>query len=203
MDFQIFGHRHGDFVIAGREPYRTLWLELCDALTSITDAEIITEYDGIDRKSKKSISQPVNRLIKRRLTERGWASESFIFADRFYQVDERGRASGIWRLDFAKDMLAVEVAFNHRSDISWNLIKPTLSSELNHVEKAIQTDVGVVITATRAMKDAGGFDSAVGTFEDYVAYLKPMYHMLTVPLIIVGLEAPSTFKVVERQILRL
>ena len=203
MDFLIHCHRHGDLIIMGREPYRTLWHEICDALASITDAEIVAEYDGIDRRSKKSISQPVNRLIKRRLTAYGWSSESFIFADRYYQVDERGRTSGIWRLDFAKDALAVEVAFNHRSDIAWNLIKPTLSSELNHVEKAIQTEVGVIITATRSMKEAGGFDSAVGTFEDYVAYLKPMYHVLTVPLLIVGLEAPDSFSVVNRQVVRL
>ena len=118
-------------------------------------------------------------------------AESYIFAD-----EEYGRAAkGTWRLDFAKDALSVEVAFNHRSDISWNLIKPTLASELNHVQKAIQTSGGVVITATQAMKEAGGFDSAVGTYEDYVQYLRPLGTMLPAPLVIVGLEPPETFRI--------
>ena len=60
--------------------------------------------------------------------------------------------------DFAKENIAIEVAFNHGGNVSWNLIKPVLSSELNHVEKAIQTQAGIVITATDAMKKAGGYD---------------------------------------------
>lgn len=42
-------------------------------------------------------------------------------------------------MDFAKDNIAIEVAFNHGGNVSWNLIKSVLSSELNYVEKAIQT----------------------------------------------------------------
>jgi hypothetical protein len=202
MQFEMYGHRHGDIILAHRKEYRQLFFEICESLEAITDTQIILEYDVIERASKKSISQPINRLIKRELVSRGWTAESYIFADKYYQSDERGRASGIWRLDFAKGALAVEVAFNHRSDISWNLLKPTLSSELNHVPKAIQTEAGVVITATRDMKRAGGFDNAIGTFEDYVAYLKPMYHVLTVPLVIIGLEAPATFDIRERKVWR-
>jgi hypothetical protein len=35
-----------------------------------------------------------------------------------------------------------------------------LASELNHVEKAIQTRAGILICATYEMKSAGGFDGA-------------------------------------------
>lgn len=206
MEFQIYGHRHGDFIITQQEPYRTLWLEVCESLSSITDEDIILEYDGLDRASKKSISEPINLLIYKELVARGWEPESFIFADPEYRtlgaMRNGRRQKGRWQLDFAKDTIAMEVGFNHRSDISWNLIKPTLSAELNHVEKAIQTECGIVVTATRAMKRAGGFDGAVGTYEDYVQYLKPMQHMLTVPLLIVGLEAPTTFRIRQRVVER-
>lgn len=100
-------------------------------------------------------------------------------------------AKGTWRLDFAKDELSVEVAFNHRSDISWNLIKPTLASELNHVQKAIQTSGGIIITATEDMKAAGGFDNACGTYEDYVQYLKPMSSILPALLAMHGLASAN------------
>lgn len=192
MKYRIHGHRHADFLFPELPEYRQLWAEIRESLDAITDQMIIDEFEGEVRKAK-SISQAINRLIKKEMVARGWNEESYIFADAAY-----GRmAKGTWRLDFAKGELSVEVAFNHRSDISWNLIKPTLASELNHVEKAIQTSGGVIVTATQAMKSAGGFDSAVGTFEDYVQYLKPMAGMLPAPLLIVGLEAPETFSITQ------
>lgn len=190
MKFRVYGHRHADYLFQDLEEYAQLWEEIQDALSSITDDMIVEEFESEARKAK-SISQALNRLIKQELVARGWQQESYIFAD-----EEYGQAAkGTWRLDFAKDSLSVEVAFNHRSDISWNLIKPTLASELNHVQKAIQTTGGVIITATQNMKAAGGFDNACGTFEDYVQYCKPLYGMLPAPLMIVGLEAPESFEI--------
>ena len=89
----------------------------------------------------------------------GWREESPIFQDTDYQGDT-------WRLDFAKENISIEVAFNHGSVIAWNLLKPVLASELNHVQKAIQTKVGVIICATDGMKTTGGFDGAVGSYEN-------------------------------------
>lgn len=190
MNYRIHGYRHADFLFRELEEYACLWGEIEEALAGITDDMIIEEFESEARKAK-SISQAINRLVKAELVKRSWEPESYIFAD-----EEYGRAAkGTWRLDFAKGALSVEVAFNHRSDISWNLIKPTLASELNHVQKAIQTSGGVVIAATQAMKEAGGFDSAVGTYEDYVQYLRPLGTMLPAPLVIVGLEPPETFRI--------
>ena len=96
-------------------------------------------------------------------------------------------------MDFASNVMAVEVAFNHGEAIAWNLLKPVLSAELNHVAKARQTRGGVIITATETMKKAGNFDGAVGTYEKFNRYLDPMMNLLTVPMVIVGLEPPDTF----------
>ena len=92
----------------------------------------------------------------------------------------------------------MEVAFNNDGYTAWNLIKPTLASQLNHVEKAIQTKMGVVIMATQDMKQKGGFDSTICTMENTEKYLRIMESQLTVPLVIIGLKAPSTF-VVEHE----
>lgn len=188
MKFRIYGHRHADFLFPNEDEFSELWFDLLEALNSITDDAIIKEFQGESRQAK-SISQAINRLIKKELVARSWNAESYIFADEEYGE----KAKGTWRLDFAKDLLSVEVAFNHRSDISWNLIKPTLASELNHVEKRIQTEGGVIVCATEEMKAAGGFDSAIGTYEDYVQYCKPLGQMLSAPLAIIGLEKPETF----------
>jgi hypothetical protein len=116
----------------------------------------------------------------------GWHEESPIFQDTEYQGDT-------WRLDFAKENISIEVAFNHGGVIAWNLLKPVLASELNHVEKAIQTKVGVIICATNDMKVAGGFDNAVGSYEKFLDYFKPLNNQLSVPIALIGLEKPKTF----------
>ena len=136
-----------------------------------------------------SISAAVNELIRDRLIPQGWSTESPIFADSKYNARSETR----WRLDFAKDEVSIEVAFNHGEASAWNLLKPVLASELNHVKKAIQTSAGILICATEAMKKAGAFDGAVGTYESFVRYLAPLSNVLSVPILLVGLEPPETF----------
>ena len=61
------------------------------------------------------------------------------------------------------------------------------------MEKAIQTDLGVIILATEELKEAGGFDGAGGTYEKAIRYLQPLRAQLTVPLVLIGLQAPTSF----------
>ena len=60
------------------------------------------------------------------------------------------------------------MAFNHREATAHNLIKPLLASQLNHVEKDIQTEMGVIIAATNALGKAGNFDSSIGRYELFI-----------------------------------
>lgn len=90
------------------------------------------------------------------------------------------RERDYWCLDFAKGYISIEVAFNHSGTPAWNLLKPVLASELNHVEKAIQTRIDVIICATKAMKSAGNFDGAIGTYAKYVTHLRPLMKQLSV-----------------------
>ena len=174
------------------DKYKVLWQEVQDVLDNISDNDIINTHNQILRYSPetKSISKAINQLIKERLVEKGWKDESEIFADPDYSDNK-----GTWRLDFTKEYVAIEVGFNHGGNVSWNLIKPVLSSELNHVEKAIQTEIGILISATDDMKVAGGFDGAVGSYEKYVEYLKPLRNMLTTPILVIGLLPPETFRI--------
>jgi hypothetical protein len=77
-----------------------------------------------------------------------------------------------------------------------------MASELNHVEKQLDLGegVGVIICASKALKDAGGFDRVVGEYEKFIRYLKPMRNQLTVPLLLVGLDAPETFKIEKKKV---
>ena len=50
-----------------------------------------------------------------------------------------------------------------------------------------------IITVTEDMKQKGGFDGAIGTFEKYLDYLKPLSTVLTSPIFLIGISAPKTF----------
>jgi len=186
MEFETKSHRFG-LAIANELKFKEEWEEILDSIQSITDEQIVSCHNSNFSK-QKSISMAINRLIHEKLTQKGWFSESPIFNDSDYENNR-------WRLDFAKNKISLEVAFNHGEAIAWNLLKPVLASELNHVKKKANTSLGVIIMANEAMKEAGGFDSAVGTYEKAIGYLKPLQNQLSCPIILIGLHAPMTFRV--------
>ena len=194
MKYQLHSHRHAIEIAQNDKEYIDDFNEILDVLNGISDNDIIEEFELPTYKNNKSISRVINQLIKVRLTGKGWDEESPIFQDDRYSNKR-------FRLDFAKNNFAVEVAFNHGEATSWNLLKPVLSGELNHVKKTIQTRIGVVIFATDSMKSAGGFDSAVGSYEKALRYLPILMNQLTVPLIIIGLSPPENFKIVDKKII--
>jgi hypothetical protein len=191
MKLQQHSFRHAAVIL--REPeFLHESEELLGILRAITDQEIIEQHETY-RGAQKSLSRAINDTLKRYLTDHGWAAESPIFQDTQYTGDK-------WRLDFAKGLISVEVAFNHGEATAWNLLKPVLASELNHVEKAIQTQAGVIITCTEALKAEGGFDSAVGTYEKFIDYLKPLGAVLTVPILLIGLDPFDSFRIQHRKV---
>lgn len=190
MEYEITSHRHAVAVLESQPEYAKLWREIQQALDGISDEDIIQLHQEKYSK-RKSISTALNALIKERMEGLGWESESPIFSS-----DELiFHTSGVWRLDFAKETISVEVSFNHGEAIAWNLIKPVIASEVNHVKKAINTKVGVIICATQEMKESGGFDGAVGQYEKVLQYMTPLRNMLSVPIVIIGLKKPKTFEV--------
>ena len=193
-------YKYHSFRHAGVIFHEPEFIEQFYEITGIIDS--ISEQDLIDRHisygstnidfTPKSLSRAINHILHEKFVAAEWSAESKIFQDSKYQGDT-------WRLDFAKKDVSIEVGFNHSSVIAWNLLKPILASELNHVNKAIQTKIGVIITATEALKRLGGFDGAIGTYEKYLEYLPPLNNVLTVPLFLIGLEPPTTFHVEQYQ----
>jgi hypothetical protein len=209
MEFLTHNHRFALEIAENVPELGVLWEELRQVISSISDEDLIAHFELNYQGSSKSISRSINELLKQRLVAKGWDEESALFADPGYKG-----SGGRWRLDFSKATtiadntqgntgrrkaagIAVEVAFNHGEAIAWNLLKPVIAGELNHVpqETRIGQGIGVVICATAGMKQAGGFDGAVGEYEKVLQYLDPMRNFLTTPLIIVGLQAPSSFEV--------
>ncbi len=158
MKYDLHSHRHALTILQEKE-YLDQWKEFIKVLDSISDKDIIKQYPKSS--NSMSISAAINDLIKIRLMAKGWNEESPIFNDARYKD---GSDKKRWRLDFAKGDISVEVAFNHGEAIAWNLLKPTMASELNHVEKAIQTKIGIIIFANEDMTKEGAFDGAVCSY---------------------------------------
>lgn len=192
MDFKIHSHRFALSILQTESRFIRLWHEVQLSIQLITDKMIIQRFQD-KHYNQKSISRTINELFKENLLKYGWNEESRIFQSDKYTGDS-------WRLDFAKEHISIEVAFNHSSVIAWNLLKPVLAGELNHVEKAIQTELGIIICATDELKRAGGFDNAVGSYEKYLDYLNPLRNQLSVPILLIGLKAPKTFRIQHEKI---
>lgn len=194
MDFLVHSHRNAQVILEDGDDLelKRAWKELKDVVSSIKDADLIEQFKI--SKNRMSLSVSINKLIHERLVKRGWTPEVHLFQDDGY-ADKR------WRIDFADPLgnISLEVAFNHGEAISWNLLKPVMASELNHVKKMVQTKIGVVIMATEELKKTGAFDSAVGSYEKAIRYLKPMNNFLTVPMAIIGLKQTNSFSLVKRK----
>ena len=196
MKFVCYAHRYADAIIKSDLILESRYNEFIETLQGITDKDLIDSFR--DKKLSystrgtnfKSLSHSINTLLKERMESiPGWKSEVDIFNDTSGNI-----INTEWRLDFAcENGIAIEVAFNHGEAIAWNLLKPCLASELNHVQKAFQTKIGVYVCATTEMKKAGNFDNASGSYEKVLRYLKPMMNQLTTPMMIIGLEPPETF----------
>lgn len=139
-------------------------------------------------------------MINEKLTKKKhWHSQVPIFNESEYRPSSTNDKNP-WTIDFASPEIAIEVAFNHGSAVAWNLIKLVLASELNHVEKAINTSAGIIICATDDFKRTGGFDGAIGSYEKYLQHLKPMQNQLTVPIMIIGLESLDNYSIHNKKI---
>ncbi len=189
MEYQTWSHRDGLELFKKSEKYTSLWREVESVLVSITDRAILTEFQTSSASTAPtSISLSINRLLHSGFTDKAWDHDAKIFTESEYLGKN-------WSVDYSKGPLSVEIAFDHASVIAWNLLKPSLASEPNDVKKDLSTSASVIITVTKDMKTLGGFDSAIGTFEKYVHYLRPMQQLLPTPIVIVGLEAPKTFHI--------
>lgn len=208
MRYRLHSYRHGFELLETVPEYQPLWAEILAAIEAMSDERLAQHFRENHEGRAKSISKSLNSLLDANLVAAAWERQSPIFADSEY-------GDRTWLLDFAKRIavpdevdessvreitgISIEVAFNHGGNIAWNLVKPVIASEINHVRKAIQTSLGVVIAATEDFKVAGGFDNAVGSYEKYVSHLKPLRTMLTVPLVIIGLEPCESFHIRHEQ----
>ncbi|MGL5041985.1 MAG: BglII/BstYI family type II restriction endonuclease [Culicoidibacterales bacterium] len=198
MRYELYSHRFAEDIINQKDELRKIYDDVRKTILELSDDVLIKEFEHQRsiKPSSKSLSHAINHLVREKLIVRGWKDESFIFNETDYnkKINEKEeRSSNPWRIDFVKEGVSMEIAFNHSNAVSWNLLKPTLASELNHVKKEIQTQIGIIVCATSDLRKAGNFDSAIGTFDHYKKYLIPLYNQISIPILVIGLKSPETF----------
>ena len=75
MNYKIHSFRHGEIILNNEPDYKIVWNELLNAITSITDDEIINHHENNPRKAK-SISESINNILKTKLVELDWCQVS-------------------------------------------------------------------------------------------------------------------------------
>ncbi len=198
MKYITYSHRFAEAIINHDDELCQRYSEFISAISSISDDSLIEDFTKrkkeheLKRTAFKSITPSINYLLKEKMSHiPGWNSEVEIFND---ETGILGNTE--WRLDFAcNNTFCVEVAFNHGEAIAWNLLKPVLACELNHVKKAVQGRVGIYVCATDELKKAGNIDSTSGSFEKVIRYLPPLMNQLTIPIMVIGLKSFDTFKI--------
>ena len=197
MKYKIYSHRFAEQLVNHDEDFIDEYNEIKDVIDGISDDNLKERFrkEKAKRETAKSLSTSINDAIKEGLKEKDWNAESAIFKEKEYE-----KSKSYWRLDFAKRNISIEVAFNHQEAAAHNIMKPVLACELNHVDKAIQTKMGIIICATDNLKKQGGFDSTVGTFEKYISFMRPFRSYVTIPLLIIGLESPDSFVIYNKDI---
>lgn len=201
-----YSFRFAEDILNSVGPLNSLWNEVLDSINSISEDKIKERHVRIqEQESTKSLSKAINQLLDEQLKSRGWNDQSGIFGTPEYQET----SSSTWTLDFSKATklasgettgIAIEVAFNHGEAAAWNLTKPMLAAEINdvRVQTNIGEGIGIVIVASSELKKNGAFDGAIGDFSRYEKTLKAMRNTLTVPILLIGLAAPKTFRVQAR-----
>lgn len=195
MKYKVYSYNQADSILEGDLTLNSVYYDLVKIIESISDDDIIDRFKKIGKNSK-SISNTISNLLDEKLMKDNWIKEIPFFDDT---LRTSGRSKR-WTLDYYKEKVQLEIAFNHEEGTAWNLMKIPLAIKPNIYTHNQRVDIGIIVTATNQMKKAGGFDNSVGSFEKYIEYLKIFTPFISNPILLIGLQSPDDFKVRHRNI---
>ncbi|MFI5184241.1 MAG: BglII/BstYI family type II restriction endonuclease [Vicinamibacteria bacterium] len=196
MNYESYAFRHADRLLVGMDA----WADLRAAIQRF-DSDLVVErhLELTSDKLERGVSTPagaqtaMNSLFEDFLPDPPWTHQP-----RLFRQSKSGPGVGVdplkmslWKMDFLRDRLGVEVAFNHAEAVAWQFTRLNIAGESERVLAESQIDVGVVVAADQSLKSWGRMDSAVLTFETCRAWLREMRAILPIPILVVGLSAAS------------
>jgi hypothetical protein len=202
MQFRVSSYRSGYEVMKNTGAFE----ELASAFESLTVKEIerlrAERQEEYNQKAAATggkpriagVQSPLNDEIERLLEseDRAWRGQMPLYDS------DLGLGKGAWTMDFHKVFgdglgVALEVCFNHGEAIPWTIIRPTLAYQSEDVHAEARIVVAGVVLVTDSLKHderTGSLrvDGAVGTYERLLTLLPRMKWVVTVPLVIFGLD---------------
>jgi hypothetical protein len=182
MDYLVYDFRNALVILRSKASFG----ELEAALHSIEAKDVLEAHQQLsDERARRSSRAPaggqsaLNDVINQKLTDAGWESQPALFRDKTLEK---------WKMDFRKEAIGVEVSFNHAEAIPWQFTRLNIAGESERVIDENRIEVGVVVCAAPSLKEWARMDSAVGTFDQFKAWLREMRPILPVPLLLLGLE---------------
>lgn len=191
MDYRVY--MNFDFNQLNFET-NNIFEEVFYLLKNIKSEEITKSFSSSH--NMKSISRPLSDIISDKLTKNSWISDKPIL--KFTEELDITRTKR-WTLDFYKQEIGLEIAFDHNVGISWNIMKLFITASNTNYKKATNINYGVIITADNQLKSKGGFDGSIGTFEQYIEHSKVYESLSKTPILIIGLCAPDDFWIRHRK----
>jgi hypothetical protein len=153
--------------------------ELQSVISGITAGDIVGQQQGPLQGKPVGAQTALNQLFKERLGKLLWANEVPLFSNpQLYP----GR-----NIDFMKNHLGVEIAFNHESYAERILFRLNVASESEAIIPEHVVHGGVIVVASDAVKQWGSMDSSVGTFDGWRRSVELVKNSFSVPLILLGL----------------
>lgn len=193
MDFEFHSYKNALEIIDSSNHLTAIWDEICNILDTISDDDLRDFFMRKGGKSK-SLSKTISELVSSKLIISNWEKSKPLYNNNTYYDIKR------FSIDFYKQNVGVEIAFNHESTCAWKLLKTTLASEPSLLDKNIDTKLSIIITVNNKMKGLGGFDGSIGSYEKYIEYLPPLSNQLNCPLIIIGIQPIKEFKIAHKKL---
>lgn len=122
----------------------------------------------------------INVMFETLLTaEKGWVHQALVYK-ALDELPDR-------KMDFWKDYLGIEIAFNNDSYLERIVLRLNAANTTDPGMLDHEVAVGVVVVASQAIKSWGSMDPSVTTFEGARRTIALMQPSFTVPLMLVGL----------------
>lgn len=183
MDYLYQDFRNALVILQARDAFREFQGEvhsIAQEEVLAKHAELVAERAARGRRSHAGGQTAINAVIDDRLRKLGWDPQPHLFKDAALEN---------WKMDFRKSEIGVEISFNHAEAIPWQFTRLNIAGESDRVLANHRIDVGIVVCAAPSLKRWARMDSAVGTFQQFQAWLREMRPILPVPLLLIGLEA--------------
>lgn len=197
MKYKSYSYNNANEIFMHNGDFKDTYENVLKIIDNITDDNLADKFEEVGKNSK-SLSNTIYRLIEQKLIEQDWQKELHIFQD--FAMDQS--RSKRWTLDFYKNHIQLEIAFNHEEGTAWNIMKFQLAHQPNSYKQEQEVKIGILILATNQLKKSGGYDNSVGSYEKYIEYLAVFKPFVSLPLLLIGLQSPDEFKVKHRNINR-